>query len=33
MASNVHLALEQAAFARACVESGHYNNVGEVSIC
>ena len=30
MATNVHLTPELASFARACVESGHYNNVSEV---
>ena len=33
MATNVHLTPELATFARTCVESGPYNNVGEVSIC
>ena len=30
MATNVHLTPELAFFARACVESGLYNNVSEV---
>ena len=33
MATNVHLTPGPATFARTCVESGHYNNAGEVSIC
>ena len=30
MATNVHLTPGPATFARTCVESGHYNNAGEV---
>lgn len=30
MATNVHLTAELERFARACVESGRYNNVSEV---
>ena len=30
MATNVHLTPELESFARACVEGGHYNDVGEV---
>lgn len=30
MANNVHLTPDLEAFARACVESGRYNNVSEV---
>ena len=30
MSTNVHLTPDLESFARACVETGHYNNVSEV---